>query len=57
MLPNWVRLLVQWMSVVVFFAAALLLVQWVALSLVVTSEGYIEWAEGWSRVSEYWRED
>ena len=56
MLPNWVRLLVQWLSIAMFFIAILILVQWATLAFIMTGEGYIKWAEGWGRVYCQWTE-
>ena len=56
MLPNWLRLLVQWLSVVVLFAIMFILIQWVTISFAITGTGQIKWAEGWDEVVEHWLE-
>jgi len=56
MLPNWVRLLVGWMSVVVFLAIMFVAVQWVTTSFVITGTGQVKWAEGWEKTVEHWLE-
>ena len=53
-MPSWVRLLVQWLSVVVFLAIMFITVQWVTTSFVITGNGVIKWAEGFEEVKCYW---
>ena len=53
-MPDWVRLLVQWMGVAVLFITMYILVQWVTTSFVITGNGVIKWAEGFEEVKCYW---
>ena len=56
MLPNWVRLLVEWMSVIAFGLMMFILIQWVTFSFLITGQGYVKWAEGWTRTQCEWLE-
>ena len=43
-----------WVGVAVFFAAMYLIVQWVVVSFMITSNGPVEWADGFEYVKCYW---
>ena len=45
-----------WAGVVVFFATIYFLIQWTTASIVATSNGPIEWADGFEDVKCYWIE-
>jgi hypothetical protein len=40
--------------VVVFLATMFLAVQWFSVSISITQNGYVRWADGWERTKEYW---
>jgi len=56
MLPNWVRLLVEWMCFIAFGLMMLFLIQWVTNSFIITGNGHIKWSEGFEKTVCYWTE-
>jgi hypothetical protein len=48
------RVLFEVIGMVVFLATMAVLVQWMSVSIAMTSHGPVQWGRGWDEVVEYW---
>ena len=49
------RMRLYWVGVAVFYAATLFFISWTTTSIVITSNGYVKWEEGFERTVCSWR--